>query len=395
MTFLPRRNWLVFYVLLMACSGLHAQTVEGHFKLHKTDYLIDEPIFVTIEIANLGSQPIGILHTSPYGCISYGFHVKKPGINWQSCRSTAGSCPGSTRRIAPGEKFQEEILLQYWMRLDQPGVYEISASGRIHYINSFPDLTAPREKPLEVRANLTVSIHAPESAQQLQALYEPILENLNSKEEEKWTDAARIITEIAPAFLQPTILDMARDPMRQYFALSGLWKLNTPKSRAVLADWVCASRDTYSAIPEIAVRHLGEMGDRSYMPMLLRLAKESDNDYVGGQALNAFAELGGDEAVPELLRILKDQRTHPRYNVLWALARTGSKNAVPHLIQAIRVQGLTEMALSALQGLTRKRLAAPHNPATAYQKWSDWWKANESTARIYGPTECGESETID
>ena len=304
MLHLPRRTWPAFWLFLLACATLHAQQVEARFKLPKTDYLVHEPIFVTFEIENSGPKPVGVFHSSPYGCMSYDFRVNPPAINWYSCDNTVGSCLGSIRVIAPGERLQQEILLQYWIRLEQPGVYEISSLGRIYQDTPNPDPDAPRERPPDVRANLTVSIHSPESPPQMSMLYRPVLENLNSKEEEKRTNAARIINEVAPPFLQPTILEMAKDPTKQYFALNGLRKLNSPESRAVLADWAAGFRNTFSSTQEIAIRYLGKMGDRSHMPLLLRLAKQSENDYLSSQALNAYAQLGRDEAIPELLRIL-------------------------------------------------------------------------------------------
>ena len=127
------------------------------------------------------------------------------------------------------------------------------------------------------------------------------------------------------------------------------------------------------------------MGDRSYLPMLLRVAKRADNSYLQGLALKAFGELGGDETVPRLLPYLKSKSASERANALWALSRTGSRRAVPALIKVIRVDGLAGAALGALQVLTHKRLKDTSDPETAYQKWRAWWKTNGQAAMVFGP----------
>jgi HEAT repeat protein len=90
-------------------------------------------------------------------------------------------------------------------------------------------------------------------------------------------------------------------------AIAGLKNLNSKESRQVLAKIAETPNKPNSHIEEAATYTLADMGDATYLPLMVQLLA-SPNERVRRAAIQGVGNLGGDAAVPVLL---EEVRTAP------------------------------------------------------------------------------------
>jgi HEAT repeat protein len=210
-------------------------------------------------------------------------------------------------------------------------------------------------------------------------------------------EAAEVIANLAPAFLERTILQMLDSPKLRYFAVRGLHNLGTPTAHQALVSFVKDSPPTQeTGAYQDAIRYLGQIGDRNDLTVLLQVAHANAPDsYSRGVAMESAGEVGGDDAVPLLTTELKDRSLDVRQSAVRALYLTGSRNAVPVLIELLRspeerVSGTAEFGL---QVLTHRSAMEPSPGVTSpgnYAKWMRWWNTQGDSATIFKYDQCGD-----
>jgi HEAT repeat protein len=156
--------------------------------------------------------------------------------------------------------------------------------------------------------------------------------------------------------------------------------------------------EKYSYEADMAARSLSEMGDKSYFPLLKEIAASKPPNQAG-ETIRYAATLGGDDAVPWVVSKLTDPDPFARGNVSWGLAATGSRRAVPILIDMLLSQDehVAQAAENALVQLTHRSVSpatyTSGKPALAHQKWMLWWTSH-SDAPVFGPNTCGEIQPL-
>ena len=64
---------------------------------------------------------------------------------------------------------------------------------------------------------------------------------------------------------------------------------------------------------------------------MLEVALQSDNELVRGSAVSSLGELGSKEAIPLLVKLVKDEDWQVRYRLVQALNRLGGEEAQKNL----------------------------------------------------------------
>jgi len=384
---------------LLLASTASAQ-LERRLYLEKDKYVVGEPIYLHFELTNNNTEPMQVMTGSRYSfCDGYQVQVSPDLSAHSSCVSGGvGSCLGGTTIIKPGETWKDELLLNYEHDLSKAGMYDISASRTLRYDR--PDVRMSANSGIEVKSEGLFHIRLEEgSAESLAAIFEPYVADLNAKDEERMREAARAIGSLAPRFLEDTILSMMDSPATRQFAVIGLRHLNTDRAREALAKFV-KSTSYYSYDREQAIKDLSEMGDKKYFPLLLDEAKNHEPNEARDYAL-AAARIGGEDAMPYVASLLSSPNPFTRANGVMALPETGSRRAVPILIELLRN---SEMAVARLASIGLVRLTHRNpltdnrwysdDPANEYQVWADWWMARGADAAIYGSGECDDIEPL-
>jgi hypothetical protein len=203
-----------------------------------------------------------------------------------------------------------------------------------------------------------------------------------------------VIGSLAPHFLEDTIVAMTSSRSTLSFALIGLRRMNTERSRKVLAEIVQRTKG-YSYEKEQAIRYLSEMGDKKYFPLLLSEASNKEPNQSRDYVL-AAARLGGEDALSYVNSLLANPDGFLRANGVMALPETGSRRAVPLLIDLLRDSdtGIARFASGGLIHLTHRSplksgQGYSEGPSADYASWLRWWSAEGDRATIYGPQQCG------
>jgi len=395
------------YVLSLACllfvlAGAAAAQIEGRLYLDKTNYLVGEPIYLNFELTNKGNEPVLFSSGSSYSfCGGYEVEISTgpPPPNQSCLGGEGGSCMTSEWALASGEIRKDKVLVNFEHDLSKPGQYTVHASRTLRYgspIGSLPDMADEARVKIGSEFEIQVAIGSDEA---LVPMFQPFLADLGSKIEERQIEAARVIGSLAPTFLEDTLVSMVNSPVTRPYALIGLRHLNTARSRARLASFVQDTPD-YSYDKEQAIKDLSEMGDSEYFPLLLAEAKKwmpnQARDYV-----LAAARLGGEAAMPYVVSLLGSSEPFSRGNAIMALPETGSRQAVPLLIEALKDPD-TDFGRLASLGLIQLTHHSPfeggriwgQSPLAEYRDWTRWWSMHSSDATIYKPSECGGVEQL-
>lgn len=397
-----RATLCTFICWLVLSSSALAQ-LQGQFYIDKEKFIVGEPVYLHFKITNTGTTTLQILTAYRYSfCAGYLIKVSDgspaPVHPSDGCseRTPGGSCASSDGPLGPGETKTEDILLNYHHSLGKPGTYQITASRDLPYGTTEPVLTfgGPR---FRTTTQLKIMIESGDETR-LKGILKPYVADLTSEDQSRNSEAHLVLGSVAPLFLENMILGMLNSESSREFAVTTLGKMNTQRSRKALAD--VASRD--GEWQETAIRSLGEMGDVTYFPTLLRAASNSKpGSNVRQTAIRGAAQLGHDKVMPFLLSLLQSNDYWDRINAVQGMYESGSRQAVPSLIVLLRDNDdfIARMAADVLVTLTHRTpvTSGPYekDPVAQYQVWQRWWSAHGTTALIFGPRDCGEVEPFE
>jgi hypothetical protein len=388
-------------VLLLGCFATTAAQaqLQGHISMAKQQYLAGEPIYVHFDVTNSGKQAVQYAAADPYfeKCSGYLIKVSNvPTVGNSSCQSVAAEeCTASAELLAPGETLRQNILVNFAHDVRKPGAYEIHAVRTLKYGPMTSSEVASLTSTFQLAEHFRIEVYKADP-DTLKNIYQVYVRNLESQDPDIQREAERAIVSGAPPWLEEVIFAMMRRYTSREFALLGLKNLNTPRAREELAKLV---QNTSEDTPEneTAAAYLAQTGDKKYFPVLRDLAVRQASDQGGGY-VQAAAELGGDDAIPFLTIMLNSKDPAIRANAVAGLEKTGSREAVPLLIETLKNSNATSgrAALASLAELTHHAVTPAENdpPAEEYVHWQSWWAANGATAQVYGPQQCGEIQKL-
>jgi hypothetical protein len=375
-----------------------ATQLDGHFHLSKSSYIAGEPVFLIFEVKNTGHKPVMIRTASPLSPCS-GFRIEMEGVRNREpagCYPSGGVvCASSTELLPHGKTHTDRILLNHSYDLRQPGRFSLHATQWLSYgIGPAKKPWLSREELQEhFEDRLEIEIESADG-KDLEPEFQQYALELKSKDWQEEFIAAQVIADLAPPYMEGAILQMLDVPQLHSYGIDGLRNLGTPAAHRALANVV------RTAPPGLdqnqAIRYLGEIGDSGDVQLLLDAAHASaPGMYSRELALVSAAEVGGAGAVPALMDELKDESSMNQQSAVRALYMTGSRAAVPVLIELLRVPDarLNKTAEFGLEVLTHRRSAErPESipPEARYLKWAHWWKTHGESATIYKYDQCGE-----
>lgn len=374
-----------------------AAQLEGSFSLSKPTYLAGEPVFLSFTVRNVGKLPIQIRTADPLSfCSGYHFEIAEVRSRWAlPCggEGRGGSCASSAEILPPGKSRTDRILLNAAFELRRPGTYLLDATYRLKYGPAGENLSALELSPTyrDFQAQEQIVLEASQ-VDELQPLFARYVHELDSADYHVRLDAAKVIAYLAPKFLEQTILEMLDTTAFQSYGLEGLRNLGTPSAHQALAEFVKNSPKN-----DQAIRYLGEIGDAGDIPVLIEAAHANTPESSGREvAIESAGEVGGADAVPELLKELDDPSLDTQQAAVRALYVTGSRAAVPVLIGLLRSPEwrVSLTAEYGLQVLTHRIGAKTDSmnppPPDTYAKWMQWWRTEGPAATIYKQDQCGE-----
>ena len=391
-------------LLMLGVSNLPAQGIDAHFTVDKSIHFAGEPVFIALTVSNKGDKPVWVDFKSPdMPLFCHDFALEVPGAesaakNW-GC-GFAGSCGRGLREVPPGKSISLQQLLNGEFRLDRLGPYLIQAHTviEVHDQNLFD---SPEVKHLEVSDTLTVNLQS-SSESQLIAAFQPFVEELDSSDDVKRSEAANAITQLAPPFLEDVLIQLTKSSYA-YAAIVALRKANTLKTRIALAQLATSSGD--STLRVEAISNLGRTNDLSYVPALLGLLK-SDDKQIQNAAAEAAGNLGGPTAVTRLAALISSPDEQTRLAGVNGLGNSHARQAVPFLIRMLLDSdaNIRQAAVSGLWLLTHRAafegnqwtdVASQQSAAAVHQRWVLWWNSHGHDSKIHGMSDCDSPQSLD
>lgn len=379
-------NRIVIAIVLVAgfCTPARTQTLAMRVHPEKATSVLGEPIVLLVELSNFGSQAqqfddgpcmqsfepiVPVEHRvtgSLYGCSGGG---------------RGGSCAGSFVELKPGENLLRRYLLPDGLEPDIAGDFDYTLKRQITLYAKGYHKVLGRQEVME-----SFTIHAVQADRpRLRADYAPLIADLESRDSQQYVLAVGAITEHPQDFLEPLILKLSQETRTMRASITGLKKLGSDRAKQRLADLTGSGYE--ESIRQPATTALAELGDSSYCELMLQLMKLGQG-YTSEIAARGAGLLCGEKAIPQLVSLLSGkQTTVPTYEIATALGNTGSRTAVPILIELLSTAdaGLNSAASEALYTLTHRSAGGP---GADRQEWMSWWALQGKTAQIFDPTQC-------
>jgi hypothetical protein len=396
----------VFLFVGLSFPALASSQLEGHFHLSKEKYSAGEPVFLVFKVENQGTQPVLIETADPLSfCGGYSVEVEgaKKQESFGCYGGVGGSCLSSSEVLKPGATHIDRMLLNQFYDLRHPGTYSLHVSHDLPYGPGDANPTALYSGGSHETFDAQLEIVLEASADtQLKAEFQRYLLNIESRDSQRRTEAAQVITDLAPVFLENTILQMLDSPDLKYFAVRGLRNLGTSTAHQALVSFVANAQPSQEVgAYQEAIRYLGEIGDGGDVTVLLGVAHENPNDsYNRELAMESVGKVGGDNAVPLLVAELRNPSVDVRQSAVRGLYLTGSRRAVPVLIELlrspeIRVSQTAEFGLEALTHRSSGEEGSGATPAATYAKWVRWWHAHGDSATMFKDDQCGDKVPLE
>ncbi len=380
---------------VQAGQACWAQQIIGRIRPEKQPYLVGEPVFVVLDLANAGSGPVWIGETCAWSDMQFEATTApkpRPEVSLFGCWAggTAGSCLGNAKQILPGGHYERRYLLEGSFRLDSPGVYPIRARHKIDIYAGETDYRVIASQGLVSEFQLSFVEH---DDQELASAYAPVLRDLDSQDALTSSLAIRAVVQDPPRFLEEVILSLADHPKTAAASMSGLERLATPRAKGKLAALSGAGNP--EAIRQRAIPALAALGDSAYCSSMLNIGQKS-SQYSRSIALRAAGYLCGEKALPLLNSLLPAADAASRFELAYALGNSHSRKAIPVLISLLldANSDVRRAAVDSLTNLThrssRSGIDDKEAAGTAHDEWITWWATEGATAKIYRIDDCSE-----
>lgn len=429
--------------LVIPGTELLHQDFDVQMHVSKSEFILGEPVWVDVQITNRSTKTFRV-DTSPY-CFMFNtrpLNVQIPdaepgnGERDRRCNEQpGGDCFETWANLKPGETLTDRYVLSGDFRITHARTYSVLLQKAIHYalapdapavgvaekiihlnqlqsarseitLNVLPanperllaierTLAAQAEKPVVIPPVVAIQDGRPISTEEYRRA-----DDDRRKRDRETSEAHHAIGEGLAAYpatgMEPIFHSWLDRGDLESSAMLGLYHLNTKEAREVLAQLAASTGKPDDSVHQNhrlgAVYELARMDDKSYVPLLEKLAHDT-NDGVSQQAILGLGMLGGENELPFLTALAREGATaSDRQDAIMSMGDTASLKAVPILLDFFKSPDADGPVASiiALSRLTHHQIpnAEHRTPLEVQAAWQDWWKQNQRTARAYRPFEC-------
>jgi HEAT repeats len=374
--------------VLLGSLSASAQDLQGRFYPEKDSYMLGEPVMFNVEIKNTGKQVLYLPAKGSGKCLdTYDFSVSGTGPACSAKWDPA--CQDDESAFEPGDMIKGQWPLDSWFRFEHDGKYQVSVTRHIPVRNSRGEI-----QDFSFSSKFEVHLE-PADQRRVEGILQDFERNLHSSDPDVRHTALDVLATTAPSYFETTAMRLARneDPFVVLHAVAALGRMNTPETRAALADVIAPGKSSaesaanervtnYGIARIRAIEALGRSGDASYEGLIERYVDDK-NEYVQLAAMVAIAELGKAEAVTQLQRFLFSADPVTRKNAAFGLRYSTAPDAVETLIGAVADKDSTvrERVLTSLREATGQSFGDTVPDVASAQKiqdeWRIWWNAHK------------------
>jgi hypothetical protein len=447
LTHLPpsARCWLAMCAVLWLIAPEAAAQVRTEVRLEKARYIAGEPVFVIVDVTNVGAWPLvyrdGWLIRDPK-TLAISIENGKPDRPLSEVLRTCTRVVGINEAVGlthppllmPGEERSFRFLFtgytlapgRHTLRVSGGAMLEWAEASYVAMVGGLisRDFGPPPPQAFErsttvagarVDRTLDLAIDAG-SDEALRAAYAPYLADADGKDPARRLEARRTILMLAPAVVEESVARIAREYANQAYdqtlASDALGKLAVQRTPGTLRQGFLAPANGMEQARSLwALSVISTADDVPFLEGILSAPDVSSS--LKETAALGLGHAGTPEAIAALRQALRSDPALAR-SIVQALGISRSRLAVPALIAAaenaapqmlrlpeerggLLIRGRIEMDLcDALATLTHVRWCeqSDRDRAVLRARWERWWAANGATAPIYGNDACVASETL-
>jgi hypothetical protein len=391
--------------MAVAVPGLCQVHVD--LRTNQPDYLAGEPIFVVVDVKNIGTEPVGYSNCDGHVDLTVPGGQKKQVPALFGCFSGQGGSSGCgidhPPMMNPGQTVSFWYLLKGYNLLAGDYLLQVEGKAGVRW-KYYPDYSPRAAPPLPAKHSETDPVEGQIFASsmrltirdateaELKQRYASYVADAEGGDIKRRVRAREAIAEMAPPFLEKTLLGFASQPEDAHLAVEGLGQIPTAESRSDLIALYDKSADL--RLRGAIVEKLAEIGTtqeiRFFASLLPGRSTPLDDEMRVFAALG-LARIGGKEAVRDLASALQSPNPQFRAALAEALGNTRDPDAIPVLIQLYAdSQGPVQSSVcSALITLTHYQWCnGSGNAAEIQVKWRDWWRRHASELPLYGAAQC-------
>ena len=381
--------------------------LTGEFTLPKHTFFLGEPIYATFRVTNQGEKPIGfrtggdIEISERHERFSFvavdekGNPVRDP---FKRRGSSAGGLGGGAT-VAPGQSYEEKLLVNLWCSFSEPGRYSITGARKVNF-DTNPEMGSIEAILPEVVVETTLQVDLVRDDEALAEHVARIAAALRAGKDVNHPEIlALVVTQCQP--LLSVLAEVASAPGHNQ-AQAVLWIAQYDREKALPALLAAAQSADATArmaalqcLAKLAAEGTGDMvslalksddaRERAQAVLLCSqyrypqcsetlLAMGEDKDRLVrrylGSALGAY---GDERAIPVLLRLLSDEDPD-RFIRIWAAGGLGDlhrKDGVPVMIDLLdwsEQHRCSGNVIEVLRQLTGQDLGP------GIRAWQRWWE---------------------
>jgi hypothetical protein len=360
----------------------------GQFAPQKASYVLGEPIFIDFFVRNLSDSTLNFVVDENDTREGFRFAGrKKGGAIVERCGFSSGGGWLWPDTVEPGETLRRWFILNRYLRIEEPGTYEVSCEFDIKPAVG----SGSRERPgdmIPVRQELQIII-SPYDEKTVREVAEGLKAKLDSRvsagtsegrstreflelrRESRRVKRGAILAlghlhaDIAAEYLIAALDDADADGRPA--VIRGLARIasaaSEPGQPEVNRDKVLAALRTRLRDPDALVRadvvaSLADLEDTTSLPDMCRMTHDA-SEWVRLSAARAIGVVGAKdgEALTALYGILRDRDESVRVAVIGAIGEIGDKGSIPRL-EALLNDPRREVRDAAMVSITalRKRL---------------------------------------
>lgn len=391
-----------FALCILATAVIGAGQVQVSLRTDRAAYLAGEPVFVVVDVKNVGTESVGYGSGVGHTELTVPDAAKKRPISFSCFIGWASGGFGGGIDHPPMMKPGQTIV--YWYLLKgynlPPGNYTLHVSGRADVTwKYYPVPGGPPPKhterdPVEgavFTTDLKLTVEAGTDAR-LRQRYEPYVADARGWDRDLRRRARQAISEMAPPFLEKTLLGFADEPETADLAVDGLGQIATPESRGDLIALFDKSADLRlrARIAE-KLAGIGTLDELAFFASLLPGRSTRLDSEIRKWAVLGLGRIGGPDAVKALETAEQDPELSVRETVAIGLGDTKDGGAVPVLIRmyADPNEQVHNQVCPALMTLTHYQWCADDGQVSEIQvSWRSWWQKNAAQVPLYNADQC-------
>ena len=364
--------------------------------------MVGEPIIIDLEIVNhghkageIGESDCSSMRAEPFEVDGAARKEKPVPFSCGRAAVVVDCLVGATEIPAEG-KYVKRLFLNGPFVLNSPRTYHVHATSE-EDIQRWGGRAVLAH--LHVESEFDLTLRVPREGE-LEAAYQPFLNDLNSPDFEIRYFAVTAIAQHPPLFVESGLTKIVDSPGTTIgnivdASIVGLGRLGTPAARAELIAMASTGLDEFR---QPAIEALGELGNPSDCAALLSVGNQNKY-YTQEEAYLYAGRVCKERAIPALVRILNANWWLSGYIAL-ALENTLSRDAISPLIGLLASPDpdVRRDAEEALETLTHRKsrsgIASVGSSRKSRIEWTIWWAVSGRSATIYGPDQCADPQPL-